>query len=127
MTCIKLKSTLITLLLLSFNAYSEVSCPVIPGSWKGIYTIKNQDMCKQFNGCQHLIRMSASHLSQANYTATLQYPIGALHETVSFTCENGVVSLPVPFDYEINTSCDSTNKCFINFSSEYFYAELTNG
>lgn len=64
--------------------------------------------------------------SANSYTAKLTYALGNNEETLPFSCDNGEITLPVPIRYTINTVCDSVNKCFISFDSDFYYAELMN-
>lgn len=120
--------SLIFLLLFSFfsvAAHAEINCSTLAGFWRGIFTLKDENACKEHHSCTHLVGIRIDQ-SQNNFKAKLRYPIGIEIKQIPFTCEKGVVTVALPMEYEFNTRCDTNNQCFITFNTPFFYAELSN-
>jgi len=109
----------------SINARAEVNCGLLAGSWHGVFTLKDENACKQHHSCTHIFNVRIER-SENNFKAKLRYPVGVQLQAIPFTCEKGEVTVALPMAYEFNSRCDANNQCFITFNTEFFYAELSN-
>src|ERR1700733_9149431 len=69
-------------------------CSKIAGHWDGIYTLKNQADCRQYNGCTHLVSADISYISGNDYLVNLNPAVGSGGE-FKVQCENGIITSPV--------------------------------
>lgn len=101
-------------------------CSKIPGHWHGMYTIKNQEHCKLYNGCSHLVMADVSHVSGNEYHVNLNPAVGQGGE-FNIKCENGVITSPVNPGNQISLSCNAMNHCFITYDDAGLTSEMMKG
>lgn len=98
-------------------------CSKLPGHWQGIYTLKDQNACKLYNGCTHLVMADAAYISGNEFQITLNPAIGEGGE-FKVKCENGVITSPVNPGNKITASCDSANHCFVVYDDQRLTSEM---
>lgn len=109
------------------NAYAAQSadglCSKLPGHWQGIYTLKDQNMCKTLGGCTHLVMADATYVSGNEYHINLNPAVGEGGE-FNVKCENGVITSPVNPGNTISASCDAMNHCFVLYDDQRLTSEM---
>lgn len=125
----KLFSIGITLICsLSANVYAgplaNDICSKIPGHWYGIYTVKDQNVCKNYNGCTHILMTDVSSVANSNneYHVYLNPAVGEGGE-FNIKCENGVISSPIP-NSKASVSCNTMNHCFVVYDDPRLTSEM---
>lgn len=101
---------------------SNTFCSTAPGHWQGIYTVKDQNVCKLYNGCTHLIMADVTHVSKNEYHINLKPSVGTGGE-FSVNCDNGVITSPIP-NSKAAISCDDTNHCFVLYDDPRLTSEM---
>lgn len=109
------------------NSHAAMStkglCSKLPGHWQGIFTILDQEVCQQHNGCSHLLMADVTYLSAKTYQLNLNFAIGQ-NATFNINCDKGVITSPVNPANQVTASCDEMNHCFVVYSDPNFSAEL---
>jgi hypothetical protein len=109
------------------NAYagqpSSDLCSKLPGHWQGIYTIKDQNACKLYNGCTHLVMADATYVAENEYHISLNPAVGEGGK-FNIKCENGVITSPVNPGNKISASCDLMNHCFVVYDDSRLTSEM---
>jgi len=102
---------------------SNSLCSKLPGHWQGIYTVKDQNICKTHNGCTHLVMADATHIADTEFHISLKPAVGEGGE-FNVKCENGIITSPVNPGNKITASCDSMNHCFIVYDDPILTSEM---
>lgn len=50
--------------------------------------------------------------------------VNAKSQELDVTCENGKITIPVPYAYTLSTTCETANHCFMVYDDAVFSAEL---
>lgn len=101
-------------------------CANIPGHWHGIYTIKDQNRCKQLNGCTHLVMAEASHVAGNEYHISLNPVVGNGGE-FNIKCDNGVITSPMNPGNVVTLSCNANGYCFVKYDDPMLSSEMLKG
>ena len=97
-------------------------CSKIPGHWQGIFTKKDQETCKLYNGCTHLVMADVSYLSNNEYHMTLNPAVGDGGE-LTIKCDNGIITSSIP-DSKATVTCNKVNQCFVLYDDPRLTAEM---
>ena len=109
------------------NEYAEGTidvCSKTPGHWQGIYTLKDQEACKLYNGCTHLIMADVSYVSNNEYHINLNPAVGVGGE-FNIQCENGIATSPIP-NSKVSITCNAMNHCFVIYDDPRLTSEMMN-
>jgi hypothetical protein len=107
------------------NTYAGQSndlCSKIPGHWQGIYTIKDQETCKLYNGCTHLVMADVSYISNNEYHLNLNPVVGEGGE-FNIQCDNGAITSPIPGS-KATISCNTLNQCYVLYDDPRLTSEM---
>ena len=106
--------------------FTQDACTNIPGHWHGVYTIKDQEACKLYNGCTHLVMADASHVAGNEYHISLNPVVGQGGE-FNITCDNGVITSPVNPGSSASVSCTSSTHCVLQYDDPRLTSEMMKG
>lgn len=101
------------------NNVQEDTCSKLPGHWTGFYTLKDQELCKQLNGCTHLVAAEVKQFGNNEYAILIQPAISKAGEMM-ISCSNGTITSAPE---RIKFSC-SDNQCFVRYSDESMFSEM---
>lgn len=108
-------------LAVSSNAFAfdqndvDTLCERGPGHWSGTFTLKDENLCKQFNGCTHYVQADISTLGGNQFLLKLQPSIGTSGQA-PVECNNGKITsvyLPGGVAY---VHCSGEDKCSVDYA-----------
>jgi|SRR5579862_1820121 len=107
------------------NAYAgESDCSKLVGHWQGIYTFKDQEICKLYNGCAHIVVTDISYVAGNDYHVSVGHGVGQDDGTeFNIRCENGLITAPIPGS-KVSTVCHSPKQCFFILDNQRFMSEM---
>jgi len=107
------------------KAYAgDSDCSKLIGHWQGIYTLKDPEVCKLYNGCAHIVVTEISYLAGNDYHVSVAHGVGQDDGTeFNIRCDNGVITAPFPGS-RASTVCHSPKQCFFIFDNPKFMSEM---
>lgn len=98
-------------------------CDFISGHWEGIYTIKNEDACKAYGGCTHLVVADLQKKKSRTFEIDLQ-PVVGVGGIFNLTCDHGIVTTDEMPNADIKLNCTDEKHCAVIFDDERIHSEM---
>ncbi len=93
------------------------ACSKLSGLWFGTYTYKNASDCRRTGACTHMLSAEVKQLSGNTYQVDLSPPVDRTG-SISITCENGQISIPVNSGYQTHFTCEENQMCRVTYDDE---------
>lgn len=98
-------------------------CDFVAGHWEGIYTIKNEDACKAYGGCTHLVAADLQKKKIHTFEIDLQ-PVVGVGGIFSLNCDHGIITTDEIPNAMIKLNCTDDKHCSVVFDDERIHSEM---
>lgn len=124
----KVINSLLLSFFLSTSLYAQVqsvddSCQKASGHWQGIYTLKNENDCKNYNGCTHLVTADVTYIANHEYHLSL-HPVVGIGGEFDMYCDKGIITSPIP-NSTVSFTCYEEKNCSVIYNDSRLTSEMT--